>query len=129
VRINIVLLYSCLQFPSRFETYNIFALLVGTLIFDVAEDHSQFVTFQVILVLLFIAICLFAIGSQFWYVRNQRSTASSLLTLPAARFDNQGGTIVVSQPWQTNLPDIVLSVNPIVARSPEKPLSGLANSI
>jgi hypothetical protein len=114
---------------DRFETYNIFALLVGTLIFDVVEDQYELVMFQVILVLLFIVLCLFAVGSQVWHIQNLKRSATSLDALPATQFNYHSGTVVLSQTWKANLPGAVLLVNPMVEIPLERPSSGLANII
>jgi hypothetical protein len=106
----------------RFELYNIFVLLVGILIFDVesSSSASEVVAFEVILILLFVFLCLFTMGIQFWIISKLRQDDDLMKKLSMATsvdYDVVKQTIAVSDSWQKSLPDAVLSVNPLQTNS------------
>jgi hypothetical protein len=72
-----------LNLVFRFELYNVFVLLVGVLVFDKRAEHSyaEFVFFEVLLVLVFFAICLIAVFNEFWHGYKRRKSFELMLKM------------------------------------------------
>jgi hypothetical protein len=105
---------------NRFQLYNIFALLVGILIFDVTADSSpaEVSRFQVLLISLLVALVCAMFVLQLSTLIKRRKEANNwdqLRNSPSVAYDVQNGTLALSQVWKDALPDTVMSVNPIAA--------------
>jgi hypothetical protein len=76
---------------GRFELYNVFALLVGVLVFDNRNEHSaaEFVLFEVLLVLLFFIVCIVAVVNEFWYGYKRRKSFELMLKMSSSGFESQ----------------------------------------
>eukprot|EP00475_Leptophrys_vorax_P033966 TRINITY_DN5427_c0_g1_i3.p1 TRINITY_DN5427_c0_g1~~TRINITY_DN5427_c0_g1_i3.p1 ORF type:complete len:117 (+),score=29.78 TRINITY_DN5427_c0_g1_i3:122-472(+) len=104
-----------------------FMLLVTNLIFEFSSssDASQIIFFEVFLLVLFILICLVMFGgSLIFIVRRERRESAMRAANPVKM--GRTGSVVISQEFKTQLPDVQMTVNPmnINERKVEKLWSG-----